>query len=195
MRTVLVVIAALALGFFLGRSSLTAPLENSPEATFARDMRAHHIQAVDMATRIRDRTSNSELKLLATDMLLTQQNELGQMQAWLNTWGLPLTGREPVMNGNTQNMGMTSRSQVSSLSTLPIAQAEIKFLQLMIRHHQGGVYMAQDILKTSQQPLVATLANGIIRNQKIEIDAMNSFLQKRNAQALPPLEPTKMQHK
>jgi uncharacterized protein (DUF305 family) len=192
MKMVVAVVVALGLGFFLGRSSIAPPLENSPEAVFARDMRAHHMQAVDMATRIRDRTPDQKLRLLATDMLLTQQNELGQMQAWLGAWGLPLTGRDPPMGGNMEQMGMTTRSEVSSLSTLPVRDAEIKFLQQMIRHHQGGVMMAQNVLEQNPRALVKQLATGIVRGQKIEIDAMTAYLQNRGAKPLAPLPPMNM---
>ena len=195
MRYVLAVLVALGLGFFLGRSSIAPPLENSPEVIFARDMRAHHMQAVDMATRVRDVTKDEILRLLATDMLLTQQNELGQMQAWLNAWGLPLTGRDRPMNGRGEEMGLASRAEVSSLSVLPVRQAEIKFLQLMIRHHQGGVMMAEDLLKSGSREIAKALATGIVRGQKIEIDAMRSFLKKRNAAELPALPPIKMNHR
>lgn len=192
MKMAIWIIVALGLGFFLGRSSIAPPLENSPEVAFARDMRAHHMQAVDMATRIRDRTPDPKLRILATDMLLTQQNELGQMQAWLDTWGLPLTGRDPVMGGNQEMMGMTTRSEVSSLSTIPVREAEIKFLQQMIRHHQGGVMMAQEVLLHNPREPVKQLANGIVRGQKIEIDAMTDYLGRRGAAPLAPLAPMQM---
>jgi uncharacterized protein (DUF305 family) len=192
MKLVLAVVVALGLGFFLGRSSIAPPLENSPEVVFARNMRAHHMQAVDMATRIRDRTPDQKLRILATDMLLTQQNELGQMQAWLDAWGLPLTGRDPPMDGNVEQMGMTTRAEVSSLSTIAIKEAEIKFLQLMIRHHQGGVMMAQNVLEQNPRELVKRLANGVVRGQKIDIDAMTDYLARRGAKPLAPLAPMKM---
>ncbi len=194
MRYVLVALIALGLGFFVGRSSVANPLENSPEAVFARDMRAHHAQAVDMALRIRDVTNDKMLRLMATDMVLTQQNELGQMQAWLNAWDLSIAGREPVMNGRGEEMGMATGREVSSLSLLPVRQAEVLFLQLMIRHHQGGVFMAETVLKTTARAVVKSLAGGIIRNQQVEIDAMRSFLKKRNGTELPALKPMKMNH-
>jgi uncharacterized protein (DUF305 family) len=195
MRYVFAVLVALGLGFFLGRSSISPPLENSPEVIFARDMRAHHIQAVDMATRIRDVTKDEALRIIATDMLLTQQNELGQMQAWLNIWGLPITGREPVMNGRGEAMGLAAQADVSSLSLLPVGQAEIKFLQLMIRHHQGGVAMAENLMKSEAREVTKNLAIGIVRSQKIEIETLRFFLKKRGAVELPALIPMQMNHR
>jgi uncharacterized protein (DUF305 family) len=192
MRWLIAVIVALALGWFIGRSSVSSPLESSPEVVFARDMRAHHSQAVDMAVRIRERTTDQDLRFFATDIVLTQQNEVGQMQAWLTLWNLPLTGANPVMNGEGERMGMAKNSQVSSLSRLPIEAAEISFLQLMIRHHQGGVMMAQQVLAQNPRAEVTQLANSIVRGQQYEISLMRNLLKRRGATALPDLEPMKM---
>ncbi len=64
---------------------------------FARDMAAHHAQAVDMAERIRSRTADPRLRSLATDIVLTQQAQIGRMQGWLELWGEPLTSTAPPM--------------------------------------------------------------------------------------------------
>jgi uncharacterized protein (DUF305 family) len=194
MRWILAVMIALGLGWFIGRSSVASPLESSPEVIFARDMRAHHTQAVDMAVRIRERTTDQDLRFFATDIVLTQQNEIGQMQAWLTLWGLPLTGANPVMNGQGESMGMAKTSQVSSLSNAPIKDAEVLFLQLMIRHHQGGVMMAEQVLAQRPRVEVVQLASSIIRGQQYEISLMRNLLKRRGAEALPDLEPMKMPH-
>src|SRR5690242_5851457 len=73
------------------------PSDTSLEAGFARDMMVHHDQAVTMAMLIRDRTEDPVLRSVATDMVLTQQNQIGQMFGWLNVWGLPATGTQPAM--------------------------------------------------------------------------------------------------
>src|SRR5688572_8417714 len=63
------------------------PSDTSAEAGFARDMIAHHEQAVEMALLIRDRTDDPIIRTMATDMILTQTNQMGQMMGWLNVWG------------------------------------------------------------------------------------------------------------
>lgn len=130
------------------------PAEDGVEATFARDMQAHHSQAVAMALPLRDRSTDPNLRTLALDIMLTQQAQIGQMQGWLATWGLPMSGTEPPMGGMGAMMGMASQQQVNDLQTLPVLQAEVSFLQLMIRHHQGGVAMAQAALRQTRQPAV-----------------------------------------
>jgi uncharacterized protein (DUF305 family) len=174
--------------YFLLANPLT-PQANSPEVTFTRDMSAHHAQAVEMATLIRDRSSDPELRQLTLDMILTQQNQIGQMQAWLNLWGVPQEGVTPPMQGMGEMMGMAPQESVNELATLPVAEAEVRFLQLMIRHHEGGVLMAQDILETTRQSVVKRLAESVAQAQSGEIDYMENLLAKRGAERLEPLQP------
>lgn len=177
-----------------------APTETSPEAGFARDMSVHHAQAVAMAEAIRDRTTDPDLKLLATDIALGQQAQIGRMSGWLDEWGLTISSTSPPMAwmtsdhdmGGMEGMdmgspelvnglmpGMATRPQVSALSTLPINEAEISFLQLMIAHHRGGVDMAQAILERTDRPDVVQLARSMVNGQQAEIDLMTDMLAKR----------------
>lgn len=65
------------------------PGDASAEAGFARDMSMHHAQAVEMALIAQERTDDPEIRILATDIILTQQGQIGQMRGWLDAWGLP----------------------------------------------------------------------------------------------------------
>jgi uncharacterized protein (DUF305 family) len=179
-----------AIGWFVQRP----PGEGSSEVTFARDMIAHHEQAVEMALRIRDRTADSTLRAFVDDIILTQQNQVGQMTGWLAIWGVPFAGAEPVMLGMGPMMGMADQADVNALSTLPIAEAEIRFLQLMGRHHEGGVMMAADVLSKRPHPEVARLAQAMVRGQTAEIDFIATMLELRGAAPLPPLPPMDHSH-
>lgn len=88
-----VLILLLALSFNAGRvtATTTPPPETSADAGFARDMQVHHAQAVEMSMLIRDRTTSPEIRTMAYDITLTQQQQSGQMFAWLRRWGLPQT--------------------------------------------------------------------------------------------------------
>jgi uncharacterized protein (DUF305 family) len=185
----LVLLLGLAAVVYFFLTSPQIPRENSPEVRFTRDMSAHHAQAVEMATLIRDRSTDPELRQLTLDMILTQQNQIGQMQAWLNLWGVPQEGLAPPMGGMGEMMGMAPQQSVNDLATLSVNEAEISFLQLMIRHHEGGVFMAQDILETTRQPVVRRLAESIVAAQSGEIAYMEELLAKRGAERLEPLQP------
>jgi len=162
------------------------PVEGSPELTFARDMSAHHLQAVEMAFIIRERSQDEGLRRLALDIFTSQQVQAGQMQGWLAAWGQPLSGPEPAMAGHPEMMGMATPEQLNQLKTLPVAEAETTFLQLMIRHHQGGVMMAQEGLRQTSRIEVARLASSIIEAQESEIAYMQGLLEQQGAAPLPP---------
>jgi uncharacterized protein (DUF305 family) len=163
------------------------PGNDSPEAGFLRDMFVHHAQAVDMSMIIRDRTeAESLLFYTATDIALTQSTQMGTMQGYLDLWGLPITGDDPAMTWMgmpTEGLmpGMATDEQIEQLRTLPVDQAEILFLQLMIRHHQGGVDMAEAALDRCDEEHVRDMAQRIITLQSGEIDAMNQMLIERGA--------------
>ena len=189
------IVIAAGLGWFFGRSSVTYPLETSAEVRFARDMRAHHEQAVDMSLRVLGRSSDPELRLFATDILLTQQNQAGQMTAWLALWGRPQSGAEAPMAGMASGMGMASAGQVQriSSSSQAVKEAEMLFLQLMHRHHQGGIQMAQAALDaTPHAEVVTRMAQGIVSGQRVELQVIESVLRRFGGSipsALPPMQP------
>lgn len=164
------------------------PTDTSLEAGFARDMMVHHDQAVTMAMLIRDRTDDPVLRSVATDMVLTQQNQIGQMFGWLNVWGLPATGTQPAMtwmgHSTTGLMpGMATPEQIADLASLTGTEADIAFLNLMITHHQAAIPMAQFALDHSDVPAVRDLARQILAAQEIEIANMQTMLDEKEGEA------------
>lgn len=168
-------------GLFAWQALPHEPGDGSAEAGFLRDMHTHHSQAVDMAMAIRDRAPEENLRLLATEIALTQSTDMGAMQGYLTIWDLPLTGGEKPMSWMDHLVdgpmpGMATPEQVSQLDTLPVVEAEVLFLQLMIRHHQGGVEMAEALLQRSDQPQATLMAERIMSGQGAEIGTMNEML-------------------
>jgi uncharacterized protein (DUF305 family) len=187
---VLVVAAAAVFLVFGGRGT---PGDTSPEAGFARDMATHHAQAVAMSFTIRDKSESGEIRNLAFDIINTQANQRGMFLGWLEQWGLTQsTDLRPMrwMNGHghvqvsasTQEMpGMASQQDLAKLDELTGAEAEVQFLRLMIRHHEGGVEMAEGLLRLSDRTEVVRMARKIVDGQKAEIDLMTDLLARRGA--------------
>ncbi|HET8524985.1 MAG TPA: DUF305 domain-containing protein [Thermomicrobiales bacterium] len=175
------------LGLLIGLYVTTrTPGTNSAEAGFARDMSVHHAQAVEMAMIARDRTDDDQLRVVATDILLTQQNQIGRMEGWLTVWDLPMTGGNGQMSWMGHHVdglmpGMATQEQVNELQTMPVDKMNIQFLDLMIVHHQAGVEMAQAILDRSDEPVVRDLAQSIIKTQANEIALMEEMLNRLGA--------------
>jgi uncharacterized protein (DUF305 family) len=160
-----------------------APADDSADAGFARDMADHHSQAVEMALIALGRTEDPAIRTLATDILLTQQAQIGMMRGWLDVWGLPATGWDPRMAWMGHAMegpmpGMATREEIASLRDLPREEADRRFLKLMIRHHEGGVEMAQAGVELGEQPVVRGLAEAILRSQQAEVTAMEDLLRR-----------------
>jgi uncharacterized protein (DUF305 family) len=174
-------------------SGPSTPKAGSVDAAFAQDMTAHHIQAVTMAGYERDNTTNAGLKVLAFDIETAQQFQVGQMSGWLDAWGLSRNNPHPmawmghahaVVNGLMP--GMATPAQMTKLESLHGKALDVFFLQLMIRHHQGGLPMARYAEEHAREPYVRTLAGAVISGQTSEIVEMEQLLRQLGGSPLPP---------
>ena len=204
-RWIVIVLACLAiagLAFAIGRfstfgSSPASPGTDSADAGFARDMQVHHAQAIAMAMEIYRKTDDEELRVLSYDIATGQAGQRGEMFDWLVQWGLPQAGG-PMMawmsasesghdhgtaeTGETltdeqarEAMGMATDAELNALRDAMGRQADCLFLELMIRHHEGAIPMAEAIIELGIDPRVITVAKSIRTGQTAEIDAMQSM--------------------
>ena len=193
--TALLVVLALMLGGIAGYglTRVGVPGEDSPEAGFARDMSAHHGQAVSMAGTLHRTTQDGGLASMAFDIVTTQQGQIGMMQAWLADWDLEANSADPPMAWMGQSShhaaaghggmpGMASPADLARLRELRGRDQDVLFCQLMIRHHQGGVAMAEGLLARSDNRTVRLLAESIKASQVSEIDAFKQVLTRLGAQ-------------
>jgi uncharacterized protein (DUF305 family) len=182
---VLAVLAVLAAGAALALLFASQPPgDDSAEAGFARDMIVHHAQAVQMAEIVRDKTQSDDMRLLAADISLTQQAQVGIMQGWLQVWGLPISGQKPAMAWMDHPIdglmpGMATSEEISRLSQLPPERADVLFLRLMINHHEAAIPMAQAVMKRTDEPEVRELARAIENSQKAEIKNMKAMVDEK----------------
>lgn len=207
------VLAVLLLGAALGTAlplvgGVSAHSEGGPvDVGFAQDMSVHHRQAVLMAGLARDRSADPALRLLAFDIETNQLEQIGQMQGWLSLWNaaaLPtgrymtwMTGADsmPGMAGMAHGSGsagvaampgMASPADLDRLRAASGAQFDMLFLQLMLRHHQGGAPMAQYAAQHGEIPQVRNLAEKMVVSQGAESEYMAQLITQRGAQPLPP---------
>jgi uncharacterized protein (DUF305 family) len=173
----------LALWLYL---SQRPPGDDSAEAGFARDMIVHHAQAVEMSGIVLDRTNDERIRTLANDIALTQQGQIGQMQGWLDVWGLPPTGSEPAMTwmGHPHEglmPGMATAEELNEMRAAPPEEAEEMFLRLMIEHHEAAIPMTEAVLERSDTEAVTNLADAIASSQTSEVRVMQDLLADRSA--------------
>lgn len=192
-------VGGLALGQIDGGEE--PPANDSVAAGFARDMQTHHDQAVEMSWIVRDRTDDRLVRSLAYDIARTQSHQSGQMAGWLQAWDLRPTGpgeRMDWMKGvghdhgdeahtleeDGSMPGMASADELDRLRGLRGEEAEVYYLQLMIRHHEAGVPMAEVGRDHSDEDAVQVLAESIIESQTAETETMTTMLEERDAEPL-----------
>ncbi len=186
------------------------PSQSGPEVGFARDMFVHHEQAVVMSFLIRNRTDDPVVNQLAMDVAQGQATQQGRMLAWLDESGVgaPTSDFTPMawmtapdVHGGSHgaehsapatppqgvhpmvaSMGMATDEQLSELGRLSGRDAEVLFLELMYRHHQGGLDMAEAFLARSDEPALTRLAEVIVTTQNRELTIISDLLEERGAE-------------
>ena len=213
LRTVLLLVIAVALVLLGGGAAVAlgigrddAPAADSVDAGFAWDMSRHHLQGVEMANLVAARSADPVIRSLGFDISATQTNQVGRMQGWLSLWGLSPTNPNPPMAWMGSDMGdmagmagtsatemadgalmpgMATEDELTQLGSLSGTAFDVQFLRLMIRHHQGGLKMAQYAVAHAQEPAVRTLARSIADTQTAEVSTMVQLLTARGGTPLP----------
>lgn len=193
------VLAGAAVGLLIaaGRGP-GVPAADSVDVGFAQDMSVHHEQAVGMATWERDHTADPVLRQLAFDIETGQLAQIGRMQGWLALWQAPSQPSGEHMAwmrdapahlghgaGAERMPGMASEDELAGLRASTGAALDVRFLQLMLRHHEGGVEMARYAAEHASVPEVRALAAQMLAAQTAESEYMRSLLAQRGAQPLP----------
>ncbi|MGY2065058.1 DUF305 domain-containing protein [Blastococcus sp. SYSU DS0619] len=192
----------LAVVLGLGRDGTPTPAADSVDAGFARDMSRHHLQGVEMANLVAERSEDPEVEQLGFDISATQTNQAGRMQGWLALWGVPLTGGDTMawmggtghaghdmdgmeMAAGTLMPGMATEEELAELRSLSGTAFDVEFLRLMIRHHQGGFDMASYAAENAEVAAVRDLARSIEQSQGVETTTMTRMLTARGGTPLP----------
>jgi len=172
------------------RQALAAMSPSVVDIRFAQFMSLHHHQAVVLSQMMRGTVSPGVL-VLAETIRSEQQLELGEMRGWLRVWGQPhlpenrnmewmLLGRTPPDDSLRQYLldcrrapsgmtGLATDAEVAELHHLQGATRERRYLELMLRHHEGGLPMARFAVDNAQHPVVRSLASRIVLDQQREV--------------------------
>jgi uncharacterized protein (DUF305 family) len=188
---------------------------NAVDIGFNQDMIQHHQQAVTMAQIVGGR-ADPQINNLAMAIAADQLREIGQMQGYLDLWAQPLLPSSPVMSwmgdheqqpmsshGHTMPgmgttpapavaasmPGMATQAELTQLQQASGEQLDVLFLQLMLRHHQGAVPMAEYAADHVAVPQVKSFAQRIAFGQTEEIQRLTTLLGQHGAMPLAPPPP------
>jgi uncharacterized protein (DUF305 family) len=127
-----------------------ATLASDPvDVGFATDMLDHHQQALQMALLAVDRATTTPVRTLAVKMMVSQQSESGRFLQYLEERGLAQGDPDRTVMAwmgmpmpRAQMPGLATQEQLVALTNVSGVEVDRQFLDLMIRHHQGGLHMA-----------------------------------------------------
>lgn len=150
---------------------------NDDDVMFAQMMIPHHEQAIEMADIALDPTvsASATVKDLATRIKGAQDPEIATMKNLLTLWGKS-TALDPNVDHSDMMDGMLTVEDLDALAALRGTEFDTQWIELMIRHHEGALAMAEDLLKTGVSAELLALAEDVISAQQKEIDEMKALL-------------------
>jgi uncharacterized protein (DUF305 family) len=188
---------ALGLGFLLGERSVQMPAGPGPvDIGFSQDMSTHHSQAIEMADLVASNPDQA-VSAMAGRIKAEQLEDLGRMQGFLALWDQPTIPTGPPMSwmdhsthdtsmpgmtmparftGESAMPGLATQAQLARLRTLTGNAQAILFLQLMLRHHEGGIEMSDDAAHHAVLPAVTGLAARMSFDQQQENQILTQLL-------------------
>nr|WP_306306974.1 MULTISPECIES: DUF305 domain-containing protein [Nocardia] len=146
------------------------------------------------------------VRTLAYDVLTTQQSQIGTMQGWLRLWDRPPVSDRPSMHwmnwapstspmsmpghsmrgdGSMRMPGMATSEELAALRRTTGSAFDTLYIQLLLRHHEGGLAMARYARDNATVLAVISLAGQIDATQSAESQTLRQLLAERNIAPLP----------
>jgi uncharacterized protein (DUF305 family) len=165
---------------------------------FLTDMETHHNGAINMSFDYLDRSHDPVVKHFAQEIISSQSQELAAMNSYLNRAG----GADVAGDGSVAMAwmdhpvrpadmpGMPTQAELAQLDASSGLEADDLFTRLMIRHHAGGIAMANHAAEHGENAGVRNLAATMAQVQRTEINEINN---RRVALGLPPVPRSEIQ--
>jgi uncharacterized protein (DUF305 family) len=163
-------------------AGISALEHNEADVRFMRGMITHHAQAIEMVALIGDRSEHPGLKMLGRRIDISQRDEIGLMERWLDKRG----ESGPANHGHGDRgaahhammPGMLTPEEMERLAAASGTEFDRLFLQGMIEHHEGALTMVAELFAASggQQVDVFRFASDVDADQFMEIERMQAML-------------------
>jgi uncharacterized protein (DUF305 family) len=161
-----------------GTPAVTDQASPGCDAQFVTAMIPHHQQAIEISALAPDRAADQRIVELASAVTRGQLTEVSLMSDWLRDAGVPVPGEhdgEQEQPHAHHMPGMLTPNQVTALSSAHGPSFDEMFLNAMIRHHQGALTMAEQVLQAGTSPAVRNLAADMAVEQRYEIVGMRGM--------------------
>ncbi|MEV4471259.1 DUF305 domain-containing protein [Nonomuraea sp. NPDC049504] len=151
-----------------------SPAFNDADVMFAQMMILHHQEAIEMANLAATRSSDSEIKTLASKIEKEQEEEIQTMKGWLSEWGKP----EPTPGMGHGMPGGMPDEDMRKLEAAKGKEFDRLFAEQMITHHKGAIEMARTEEADGADPQAKELAKTIIATQQEEVKQLEQILKR-----------------
>lgn len=156
------------------------PAAPDADVRFIQMMIPHHQQALEMAALVPERTGRDDLRLMAERITVSQQDEIATMRRWLQAHGHAAADAHAGHGGGHAHMpGMATPEEMAALAALRGPAFDRRFLELMIRHHEGALAMVGELFASAgggQSSEIYQIASDVDADQRMEIDRMRMLM-------------------
>jgi uncharacterized protein (DUF305 family) len=157
--------------------SRTSP--TAADVRFMQEMITHHAQAVEMTALLRTRTARPDMRLLASRIEASQEDEMAFMRRWLEARGHAAPDAHAHHeHGATLMPGMLTAEEMTRLAAAAGADFDRLFLEGMIKHHAGALEMVASLFASpgaGQDTEIFAFASDVDADQRIEIARMEDM--------------------
>jgi uncharacterized protein (DUF305 family) len=153
-------------------------LENASGKTFdvywMSQMIEHHQGALEMANGVLKDGKDARVKKAAQDIVSAQSKEIKALKGWLKSWynATPDPKQMALMREDMKPMIKGAMGGMEGMS----GDADRRFLEGMIPHHQSAVDMGKLAFKKAARPELKTFAQNVIDAQSKEIKQYQAWL-------------------
>ncbi|MFD3744301.1 DUF305 domain-containing protein [Nocardia sp. NPDC058633] len=193
----LLVLGAALRPMFVAETATPTPVLTSTELGFVQDMTTHHEQALNLAARL-DPGVDSTVRVLTEQIADAQRVELGTLLGWTQLAGAAPTSHQPMawmvettahqhssVSAPATMPGMATMAELDALTAARGRDAETLFLQLMYRHHSGGIIMARAADTLIASGPVKQTARAMAQSQSQEMGYIGMLLDLRGVHPTP----------
>lgn len=146
------------------------------DEAYIADMLAHHEGALNMSEMAGAAMGRTEILELSQSIIQSQVQEIYQMQTWQSEWGYEKTmGGHAGHSGMANDMAGSMMDMGASLQGLQGEAFDVKFLHLMIEHHQQAVDMSRYADTNAAHQELKDFAKQVITVQEAEIAQMKQW--------------------
>lgn len=160
---------ALTPGFAFSQDSASATkgsaVQSKPDLQFIDKMSMHHEDGQKMAKMAAEKGSSKEVKAMGQKIAKDQAKETDQLKKWRDRW----FASAPNAAGEMPKMEMSKLENSSG------HEFDMAFMDMMTKHHQDGIKMANEMSGQLKQKDLKTFAKNTAQKQKSEVMKMEKW--------------------